>query len=143
MQFAKTFIPNQYVFILAFTISQGKKVLYSRLQMIGLILGFPKKIIHTKFRNSDRPMMVNKLFIGSSLGILNKLMKTARGQIVLDKVKEIKKKPLKMSERGRRNIHQQTKILQEEVKFIERVKSFADMLPVVSEKKHPKGSKDK
>ena len=48
-----------------------------------------------------------------------------------------------MSERGQRNIHQQTKILQEEVKFIERVKSFADMLPVVSAKKHPKGSKDK
>ena len=58
--------------------------------MIGLILGFPKKIIYTKFRNSGRPMMVNKLFIGSSLGILNKLMKKARGQIVLDKVKEIK-----------------------------------------------------
>ena len=31
MQFAKKFIPNQYVFILAVTISQEKKVLHSRL----------------------------------------------------------------------------------------------------------------
>ena len=48
-----------------------------------------------------------------------------------------------MSERGQRDIHQQTKILQEG-KFSESVNSFADMLALLSEKKkHPKGSKDK
>lgn len=87
--------------------------------------------------------MVNKLFIGSLLGILNKLMLKARCQVVLDKGNKIKERPLKMSERRQRDIHQQTKILQGEGKFIERVKSFADMLPLVGEKKHPKGSKDK
>lgn len=41
-----------------------------------------------------------------------------------------------MSERGQRDIHQQTKILQEKGKFSESVNSFADMLALLSEKKN-------
>ena len=98
-------IPNQYVFILAVAVSQGKClssmfVLHLWLQMMGLILGFPYKN-YSKFGNSDWPMMVNKLFSGSPLGIVNKLMKKARGQVVLDKGKKIKESHWKCQKGGR------------------------------------------